>query len=161
MTFYNAVFDFSGIESMTQDIDNLNDVFNDAMLDTAIELEQSYIPRLREYPDTRAKHPFQFATAKSRRYYFYLVNNGLVPTDGYGYVRNGGYADSWNVDVSQSGNEFSISLYSTFHAAKYVGGDRQVQGHTNTGWIKYNPILNEASEFANRAFFETVRQSIV
>jgi len=160
MTFYNAVFDFSGIEDIQQNITDIGDVFSNAMLNTAIELEQIYIPRLREYPDSRAKHPFQFATAKSRRYYFYLVNNGLVPTDGYGYVRNGGYANSWNVDIDQTGNEYRVTLYSTFPAAKYVGGERQVPGHTNTGWIKYNPILAEAGDFANRQFFEIVSSNV-
>ena len=153
---FNATFDFTGVENITNDIKDLPKQFEDAMLATAVDIEQQYIPQLAKYPPNRAKHPFQFATPKSRRYYFYLVNSGQVNTDGYGYVRNGGYAKSWRVDVSNNGNEYTVTVESTFPAAKYVGGNRQVAGHRNTGWQLYEPILAQIDEFASKQFFETV-----
>lgn len=155
---YTATFDFSSVDAITRDIDNLESTFESSMLDTAIDIEQTYIPQLAQYPPNRAKHPFQFATPKSRRYYFHLVNTGQVNTDSYGYVRSGRYGQSWNVDVSQSGNEYIITVENTFPAAIYVGGSRQVGGHANTGWILYQPILDQIDEFASRQFFETISE---
>jgi len=98
---------------------------------------------LKEYPTNRAKHPFAFATPKSRRYYFYLVSTGQIRTDGYGYVRNGGFARSWGHQVEQSGDDYTISIGSSFNAAKWIVGDRQVPGHRNTGWKNVNPYLTQ------------------
>lgn len=160
MTFYEAIFDYSGIEEINKDIADLQDTFKESMLDTAIEIEQIFIPRLSAYPATRAKHPFQFATPKSRRKYFAMIANGEVRTDGYGYVRNGGYGRSWRVEASENDSEFTIEVFSTFPASIFVGGNRQVQGHKNTGWILYPPILAQIDNFASKRFFETVIDNV-
>lgn len=161
MPFYSQTFDFSGLDAIQNDIQSIEDTFADAMLDTSVDIENTYLPKLKEYPPTRAKHPFEFATPKSRRYYFHLVRTGQVRTDGHGYVRNGGYANSWRVDIEQSGNEYTIRVHSTFPASQYVGGNRQVPGHRNTGWVRYEPILDDISDYADRQFYETVRRNFV
>jgi hypothetical protein len=158
--FYEGTFDFSAIDEINKDIADIGDTFKDAMLDTAIDIEQTYIPQLSAYPATRAKHPFEFTTPKSRRKYFAMIRNGEVRTDDYGYVRNGGYGKSWRVEATENGNEYTIEVFSTFPASKYVGGANQVAGHRNTGWILYAPILAQIDEFANRQFFEVVTDNV-
>lgn len=149
--YYEGEFDFTDVVSLQKQIGDTENVFAENFLKVGTQIESDYLPLLRQYPETRAKHPFQFATAKSRRYYFHLVKSGQVNTDGYGYVRSGGYADSWRVDVDQNGTVFSISVYSDFPASQYVGGLKQVLGHRNTGWIRYQPILADISTFMDTA----------
>lgn len=145
--YYTGVFDFTDIVDMQKEIDGLEDKFANNLLKVATQVEDDYLPLLQQYPQQRAKHPFEFATPKSRRYYFYLVNSGQVKTDSYGYVRNGGYARSWNVDLEQNGTTYTLTVSSSFPAAQFVGGLRQVPGHANTGWIKFQPILADIDTF--------------
>lgn len=145
--FYTGTFDFNDIANIKKDIEEQEVKFADNLLKVATQIEDDYLPLLQNEPQQRAVHPFQFASPKSRRKYFAMIANGEVEVDDYGYVRNGGYAKSWIVDLEQNGTEYTLSVYSTFPAAQYVGGLRQVQGHANTGWIQYQPILSDISTF--------------
>jgi hypothetical protein len=182
MVFYGADFDFSGVDTITDEIDELPSVFADAMLNTSIVIERQYLPRLQEYPPPRDDRPFRFATPKSRRYYFYLIKSGQVKTDGKHYIRTGGYAKSWVVDVAQNGEVFQIYVgarqqapkggvtignrsftggqFLPFKVMEYIGGDLQVPGHKDTGWTLYHPILDEISAYMDRAFFEAVESYV-
>lgn len=157
MAFYEATFDFSAIIDQQQDIKNLPQVFESATLKTAIDVEQTYLPRLQATPPERGSEKFRFATAKSRRKWFAMIANNEVRTDGQHYIRTGGYVQSWRVEFEQVGNEYRIELFNTTPAAKYIGGERQVPGHADTGWIKYHPYLDEVAEFSNRRFYEAVK----
>jgi hypothetical protein len=148
-SYYEATFDPSDYINPKKEVEGLQDTFSENLLKVATQIEDDYIPLLAQEPTNRAVHPFQFATPKSRRYYFYLVNSGQVQTDDYGYVRTGGYANSWRVDLEVSGTEYTLSVYSTFPASQYVGGLKQVKGHANTGWIQYHPILSDIEVFMN------------
>ncbi len=178
MPFYDAQFDFAGTKQIEKDIADLPTVFADAMLETSIEVEQTYLPKLQEYPPPRGDSIFRFKTARSRRKWFAMLANGEVNTDGSHYIRTGGYGRSWGIDLGQDGDVFQLRVGTQDRAAKggttiggqifkggqflptlvaeYIGGDRQVPGHGDTGWIKFDPILDEISEFMNRRFFEIV-----
>lgn len=88
-----------------------------------------------------AVYPFQFATDKSRAFYFWQFK-GEIP-----YLRTGMLRDSWTFDISSSGTpgrfaglfgavtgNIRVVLVNTDPASIYVYGPRQVPGHRNTGW---------------------------
>jgi len=183
MPFYDAQFDFTGVKQIQDDIANLPTKFADAMLDTSIEVEQTFLPQLQEYPPPRDDSIFRFKTARSRRKWFAMLANGEVNTDGSHYIRTGGYRRSWQVDIGQNGDVFQLRVGTQDRAARggttigartfaggqflptlvaeYIGGVRQVPGHGDTGWIKFDPILDEISVFMNRRFFEIVSKYLV
>lgn len=114
----------------------------DTMLDVGSDTEDRFLPQLGEYPQQRAVHPFVWshnpaANARARRKYFAMINEGLINTDAYGYVRSGGYRRSWIFDIEQSGDTIKLLLYNTFPARKWVGGSSQIPGHARTGWKQY------------------------
>src|SRR5262245_22938892 len=80
------------------------------------------------------KYPFEFATAKSRRFYFWAFK-GQIP-----YKRTGAIQRGWSVLITRSGEKSYIEIFNKDDAAQYVYGDlprqRQVTGHKNTGWAK-------------------------
>lgn len=122
-----------------------------------------------KYP-RQAVHPFQFATAKSRRYYFYLVRSGKVRTDGKRYVRNGGYGKSWQVLSDYSGGVYRVAIVSDFKAARYVGGtlvrnlqqarQSQVAGHSRTGWQLSAKVAQKWYEILGVDFLELAEDEI-
>lgn len=146
MVFYTGEFDLTDIKRQQQDIEQIEPKFSENLLKVATQIESDYLPLLQQYPQEAVK-PFAFKTPKSRRYYFYLISIGAVNTDGQKYIRTGGYAQSWRVDLDQSGATYTLSVYSDFPAAQFVGGLRQVPGHQNTGWMKYQPILADIGTF--------------
>lgn len=93
------------------------------------KVSESYAP----YPPP-AIHPFVFATARSRRWYFANVRAGNIPTDGRGYVRSGALGQAWRVLVDRRQNEGFLTVKNVASSAIYVFGNRQVPGHRNTGW---------------------------
>lgn len=110
-------------------------------------LDESRAPLLQalgRYPSRPAIHPFQFATPKSRRYYFVLIREGKINTDGKRYVRTGGYRKSWVVDTIKGKGTYTLSVGNKWRANRFVGGAldfdeskaraRQVAGHRRTGW---------------------------
>lgn len=81
-----------------------------------------------------AVHPFGFATPKSRRWYFYAVRAGLIPTDGKRYRRRGVISRAWKITVKPTVEGGEAVLENNQAAAQYVYGPRQVPGHAITGW---------------------------
>lgn len=77
-------------------------------------------------------HPFEFATAKSRRYYFAVI----LPKNGGAYVRTMLLFNSWSVDLIYGIDNDRLFIYNAQTYSKYVYGPRQVKGHFNTGWGK-------------------------
>jgi hypothetical protein len=81
--------------------------------------------------------PFEFATEKSARFYFWLITSSVfsAASDGSHWIRSGELENSWQVEVSYGALSARISVISMNWAAKYVYGPKyQVQGHANTGW---------------------------
>jgi hypothetical protein len=96
------------------------------------EVQRRIVP----YPG-RVSKPFEFATDKSRRYYF-ASRKGRLP-----YRRTGRLKRGWQVRIDLRRNEGLISIYNLEPYAVYVYGPgflrtsrRQVPGHKRTGWGK-------------------------
>ena len=182
MAFYSTVLDFSSVIDQQRDIATLPQVFERAMLDVAVDVEQTYLPRLQAYPPARDDSKFRFATPKSRRKWFAMVAAGEVKTDGKHYIRTGGYAKLWLVELGQEGDTYNIRIgtrdqaqrggttiggktfkggqFLPFLVAEFIGGNRQVPGHADTGWVKFHPILNEVGDFTNERFYRMVKDYV-
>lgn len=99
-------------------------------------LEHFIDVRVSRYPGP-VKHPFVFATARSRRAFF--ASNGFgrgIPTK-----RTGQLKKSWRLRIDRRQNEGYITLTNVASYAGYIYGSgnvlasyRQVPGHRNTGW---------------------------
>lgn len=82
--------------------------------------------------------PFEFATAKSRRYYF-ATHEGA-------YQRTGGVR-KWRVILKAfSGQTVELTFENPSPVAQWVYGPRQVPGHKRTGWPQADPLIAEESE---------------
>lgn len=95
-----------------------------------------------------AVHPFAFATPKSRRWYFWAVSQGIIPTDGNGYLRSGETARSWFFTINPLAKGASIGVGNAKEHATFVYGPRQVPGHRVTGWVEADTVIGELSEMA-------------
>ena len=108
-------------------------------------VEQDVIALLAPYPGP-AVYPFEFATDKSRRFYFWRFKDRIP------YQRTGAFGAAWSVVVNgqvggglfgllagfitarpQTGR-ITLDILNESDAAQYVYGPRQVPGHANTGW---------------------------
>jgi hypothetical protein len=138
--------------------------------DDLLPYAQAFVTKRLGVVPRPAVHPFQFATPKSRRYYFYLVKTGRVPTDGKRYVRSGKLPNGWRVQLLVKGGEFRIGIFNPARAAQYVYGTlvkdvgrarrRQVAGHRNTGWILASPIAREIVDELDAEFRELLNARI-
>lgn len=80
--------------------------------------------------------PFEFATARSRAWYF---ANKKAP-----YRRTGRMIKSWKVMMRQfQGDAFGIVAENDAPGAQYVFGPRQVPGHFYTGWADADIAVND------------------
>lgn len=136
------LFDTREIENLIAFLDAYPELATEAVSDA---LKREVIPpllsELRHVPGP-SKHPWAFATAKSRRWWFYAVRAGLVPTDGERYVRSGKLMAAWKVRISVDDDTVVLSAENKNKAIRYVTGDRQVRGHKNTGWPKHGPTID-------------------
>lgn len=90
-------------------------------------VEQDVQTFVAPYPGP-AVHPFQFATAKSRRWYFANFKQRGP------YVRSMKLFQSWSVRVSSTIRQDLITIQNLRPESKFVYGPRQVPGHRRTGW---------------------------
>lgn len=95
---------------------------------------QADTDRVMETPPGPVSSPFDFATERSRRYWFVLVHENPDMTDGQHYIRSGDMGSSFEVRVSDRLRESLISITNRKTAAVYVYGQRMVPGHENTGY---------------------------
>lgn len=90
-------------------------------------------------------HPFVWSTdatknANARRMYFYLVNAGLIKTDGERYERTHGLSQGYDGGVFLDGLSVMISITNKANRAHlYSKGRRQVPGHIL--WGKDAPVV--------------------
>jgi hypothetical protein len=129
------------------------------------ELERAVRPALQKTVtrllgvDPGAVHiPFEFATDRSRRFYFARFK-GRIP-----YQRTGVILAGWLVEIPRSGEKSYIVVYNKVPAAQYVYGtpfQRQVPGHARTGWGRNNKaaftaIQREAFDLIADAWYAAV-----
>lgn len=88
------------------------------------------------------KLPFQFASARSRRFYMAAARKGELPNVGpNGYERTG-KSRTWKVQLqSASGDVFEVVATNEAPYATYVFGPRQVPGHALTGHPNAEEII--------------------
>lgn len=109
----------------------LNAIVNQRIIPAA---QKQVDARLNKAPG-KVKYPFEFATAKSRRWYF---ANRMPP------YRRTGQSLQWRLRLMViDGQTFRIVSQEPHAAAKYVFGPRQVPGHRNTGWPDANLVFIE------------------
>jgi hypothetical protein len=124
--------------------------------------QRPLVQALANYPRP-AVLPFQFATPKSRRYYFWMISQGMVNTDGQRYIRSNRYKRSWETNVTSGKGVYTLELSNRWKASKFVGGDltfdkakaerAQVAGHRRTGW-------QLSSQVAEAQFEDTIGKII-
>ncbi len=149
-------------EQIQQTVQKVGDLVVDADRDEVIEA-------MARYPQ-KAVHPFQFATAKSRRFYFWLVRTGRVKTDGTRYLRNGQYARSWKLIGEMRAGRYVATILTTWDGAKWVGGTLvknvsqarkpQVAGHKRTGWQLSSVVAQKQYEMLAYDFAELFEDEI-
>lgn len=80
------------------------------------------------------------ANARARRWWFWALREGLIPTDGQHYRRSGVIPASWIIRVSRQGNPITITADNPAKGSEFVYGSEeprpqvQVPGHSTTGW---------------------------
>ncbi len=114
-------------------LETVQDVFDQ-------RIKPHLLSELRHTPGP-AKHPFAFATEKSRRWYFHAVRSGLIPTDGERYLRTGKTMQAWEVGVTISDDAVALSAKNPKRHIKWLTGNRQVPGHRVTGWPPHDETL--------------------
>lgn len=80
-------------------------------------------------------HPFEFATDKSRRWYF--ANKVKKGSRGGSYARTGKPPLGWTVQIDMRRTGSELIVYNQWNKSIYVYGgvsQRQVPGHRRTGW---------------------------
>jgi hypothetical protein len=133
-----------------REFDNLElfiEAFGDLWLETVTdswnrEIYPELIADLRYVPSRRAVHPFEFATPKSKRWYMWAVATGKIKTDGYGYVRTGKLVKGWSAKITIQDNAVVTSVRNPNKVIKWVTGNRQVPGHTVTGWLPHKDTID-------------------
>lgn len=102
-----------------------------------------------------AVHPFGFATPKSKRWYFYALRAGLIPTDGRRYKRRGVISKAWKITVKPTLEGGEAALENSQEGAQYVYGPRQVPGHKLTGWPSIETLQEKYQAQLNDVAIET------
>lgn len=107
--------------------------------------------------------PFAFATARSRRWYFWAFK-GRLP-----YRRTGQLGKGWRVAFDRRLSSGQLRIYNLARAAGYVYGPgndlasfRQVPGHARTGWGRDFPTaLPLLQEFAVSLMVDAWYQAVL
>jgi hypothetical protein len=122
-------------------IQNLTDfltVYPDLALETArdtfnAQIKPALLDELKYYPP-KVRYPFEFASDRSRRYYF--------ATHTPPYVRTGALAAGWKADVLMSDNAVAMSVSNPVKYLPFVIGRFQQPGHRNTQWPLFAPTVS-------------------
>ena len=146
-------------------LDAFHEIVEEAGAETERIIKPQFLAEAQYYPPP-AKHPFEFETDKSRRWYFAAINGRIpgvtIPTSGGRYRRTGRLKESFFVKTVTSEGQFQIVLGSDSSIIKWVQGtfDRrrryQVRGHRNTGWQLIAPTANFWLDAAEETFLEII-----
>lgn len=112
--------------------------------------------------------PFDFATAKSARFYFWLVTSSVfaAASDGTHWLRSGETENAWQVQVEYGALNARIRIVNPLPWSKYVYGPKfQVSGHARTGWgQQYGEaqklLLQEAKRATVQFWTHCVKQAV-
>lgn len=144
------------LEELIGFADNIISVVEEIQQEVYDEIQPILLYELQHYPGP-AKHPFEFATKKSRQWYFWAIKEKKIPTDGKRYIRQYKFRDSWEIDLEKVGAaEWQLVVKNSYSATKYIVGtfdkrrDYRVPGHINTGWL----LVRETVKFWQNAFIE-------
>lgn len=163
MVNFRASVNTKRIDNLAIQIAALPKNIQDDALEVASDYEAEVARELGTVPPP-AKLPFEFATPKSKRYYFWAVKQGLIATSNGRYVRRGKTPYGWRTDVEVQGNEYIIRIANTWNKSLYVYGtlsatgfDTRIPGHKNTGWQLAKP---KAEAIARRIVQDLIRRVI-
>ena len=131
------LYDINKIEGLSDFIAAYPDYYLEMVRDSFnVHIIPPMLSELRHYPD-RTGDRFRFETPKSRRYYFFMLRKGLIPTDGKQYKRTGRLAEGYKAEVVHDDGSLIMYVENKAKTAwKWTKGKRQVIGHADTGWVK-------------------------
>jgi hypothetical protein len=136
--------------------------FNQDLQTTVRPALQQTVTRLLGVDPGAVHVPFEFATDKSRRFYFARFK-GRIP-----YTRTGAILAGWLVEIPRSGEKSYVVVYNKVPAAQYVYGtplQRQVPGHRATGYghdfkQRFITIQREAFDLITDAWYQAVSSAL-
>lgn len=138
-------------------LDALSEMMLEAAEKTKAIVEPQWLAEAQYYPPP-AKLPFQFATEKSRNYYFWKIAKRFPGR----YVRTGKLKESFFFRLLQNDRAVTFVLGSDSTIAKWVVDSfdkrrrNQVPGHRNTGWLPIADTANFWLEVAEEEFMKQV-----
>jgi hypothetical protein len=153
----------SGIEDIIEQMKPLTDTRTIARMINrdvapAIERRLDRVVSEEAPPRDDSKFVWSFnreANKKARRWWFRELKLGSINTDGRHYQRTGVIRNSWQTEISISGDEVILSLFNPAPGSEYLYGSpeqRQVPGHTATGWPNYQRFT---------AFIDVARTDVI
>ena len=138
----NLVLDTSALTDLKTALAESPKKFYAVVNDRILPIAQRQLDALLNALPGPVKYPFQFATPKSRRYYFANFN---VPYKRTGAVRK------WRIVLKAfTGLTVEMTFENSAPYAKYVYGDAkgsfQTPGHAHTGWLNASTVLPDNVE---------------
>lgn len=96
-------------------------------------------------------HPFVWsndpaANARARRWYFWAIREGIIPTDGRRYKRSGKLGTIWDIELLDNPPQILVKTNETDERGRFryrwvvgtfdrrTGTRWQIPGHRRTGW---------------------------
>jgi hypothetical protein len=89
------------------------------------------------------------ANDRARKWYFRQLALGKIPTDGQRYQRTGAMLDAFEITTLFSNNAIGLEVVNSAPGVDYVMGERQIYGHKQTGWPKFEVIDEQFSDHLN------------
>lgn len=84
------------------------------------------------------------ANARARRWWFWQLSQGNIPTDGQHYIRSNTIPNSWQTEIFIEGDEVQLTIFNPAPGSEFLYGSptqTQVPGHATTGWLNYTDLL--------------------
>lgn len=105
--------------------------------------------------------PFEFGSATSLRFWFWLITHNPTLSDGEHWLRTGDLEAGWQTDVSYAGFSTTITVFNTRPSANVIYGPKAVPGHERTGWPKnYERARALVLKEAKLAAFDTFGKAV-
>lgn len=144
----DSVADFKRIDGLIDFAQHYPNRVATVVQTTFNEKSPELLTLLQASPQRRAVHPFVWSlnpvrNERGRRGFWARVRSGEIKTDGYGYLRTGGLAAAYAVDVTVVDNEVLTFIRNKANRSyRYTKGAWQIPGHVATGWQKDKPVID-------------------